>query len=148
MEGDMFIRINFVILMILSLTSGAFGANDLKSAFEEGKLSGQFRTYYFKRDFDVKNTREDFAAGGMLYYRTAPLYGINIGMAFYTVQGLGLNSDDKDVYGLLAKDENGKHDNFSVLGEAFVQATRWNTTLKIGRQESKRSINPIFPSWN
>jgi len=121
--------------MILTLTDGAFAADDLKSAFKEGKLYGQFRTYYFTRDFDVSNTREDIAAGGMLYYRTAPLYGINFGIAFYTAQGMGLNDNDKDVYGLLASDANGNHESFSVLGESYIQFTRWDTTLKVGRQE-------------
>ena len=65
----MFRRMTFTILLILTLTAMAFAADDLKSAFKEGKLYGQFRTYYFTRDFDVSNTREDIAAGGMLYYR-------------------------------------------------------------------------------
>ena len=128
-------RITLTMIAMLTLTISAFAADDLKSAFKEGELYGQFRTYYFNRDFDTSNTREDLATGGMLYYRTAPLYGVNLGIAFYTAQGMGLNSDDKTVYGLLASDSNGNHQSFSVLGESYIQMTRWDTTLKIGRQE-------------
>ena len=128
-------RMTMTILLILTLTATVFAADDIKSAFKEGKLYGQFRTYYFTRDFDVSNTREDIAAGGMLYYRTAPLYGINLGVAFYTAQGMGLNDDDKDVYGLLASGSDGNHESFAVLGESFIQVTRWDSSLKIGRQE-------------
>ena len=48
---------------------------------------------------------------------------------------MGLNDSGDDVYGLLAKDANGNHDSFSVLGEAYIQAEFSNTTLKLGRQE-------------
>lgn len=128
-------KIGMAFVMILFMANGAFAADDLKSAFKEGELRGQFRTYYFIRDFDVKNTREDIAAGGTLYYRTAPLHGINLGFAFYTAQGMGLNDPGKTVYGLLGTDANGNHDSFSVLGESYIQATGWNTTLRVGRQE-------------
>ena len=138
-------RMTFTILLILTLAAGAFAADDLKGAFKEGKLTGNFRTYYFTRDFDVSNTREDIAAGGMLYYRTAPLYGVNVGIAFYTSQGMGLNDDDKDVYGLLATDANGNHESFSVLGESFIQFARWDSTLKAGRQELE---TPWVNKWD
>jgi hypothetical protein len=31
------------------------------------------------------------------------LHGISLGIAFYTGQGMGLNDNDRDVYGLLTK---------------------------------------------
>ena len=138
-------RTAFTILLILTLTAGAFAADDLKSAFKEGKLYGNFRAYHFTRDFDVITTREDIAAGGMLYYRTAPLYGVNVGIAFYTSQGMGLNDDDKDVYGLLAADANGDHESYSVLGESFIQFARWDSTFKAGRQELE---TPWVNKWD
>jgi len=135
------IALTLTMIAMLTLTISAFAADDLKSAFKEGELYGQFRTYYFNRNFDTSNTREDLATGGMLYYRTAPLYGVNLGIAFYTAQGMGLNSDDKTVYGLLASDSNGNHQSFSVLGESYIQMTRWDTTLKIGRQGAGNTMD-------
>ena len=120
---------------IFIMASSVYAADDLKSAFKEGDLHGEFRNYYYVRDFDQRNEREDIASGGMLYYRTAPLHGINAGIAFYTGQAMGVNDSDQDVYGLLAADANGNHDSFSVLGEAFIQGQFGNTTIKLGRQE-------------
>ena len=75
--------ITLTALLILTLTSSAYGVDDLKSAFKEGEQNGNFRTYSFTRDFDVSTTWKDIAAGGMQYYRTAPLHGFNVGLAFY-----------------------------------------------------------------
>jgi hypothetical protein len=122
-------------LMFLFFTANVFAADDLKNAFSEGKVSGQFRTQYFARNYDTGTDREDFATGGMFYYRTAPLKGVNFGVAFYTGQGLGLNNDDKDVYGLLDKKENGDHASFTALGEAYLQGEFGDTMIKAGRQE-------------
>ena len=128
-------KIVLLLVSTLMLVGTAFAADDLKSAFTEGKLKGEFRNYYFERDYDDRNDRKDIASGGMLYYQTSPLNGISAGFAFYTGQAMGINDSDDDVYGLLAEDGKGNHESFSVLGEAYVQADFWNTTLKLGRQE-------------
>ncbi len=123
------------IIMLLSLPGIAFPAEDLKGAFTEGKIKGKSRTYYFERDYDFRNTRQDIATGGMLYYTTGELHGISLGISFYTGQGMGLNNDDRDVYGLLAKDSDGDHENFTVVGESYIKADFRNTVIKLGRQE-------------
>ena len=128
-------KIVCVVLTTLWLAAGAEAADDLKSAFTHGRLKGEFRNYGFERDYDQRNDRKDIASGGMLYYRTAPLNGISAGFAFYTGQEMGVNDSDDDVYGLLAEDADGNHESFSVLGEAFIRADFWDTTLKLGRQE-------------
>jgi hypothetical protein len=129
------IRKSILIVVISFLSLNLFAAEDLKGALKEGKFSGQFRSYLFQRDYDVRNTREDFATGRMLYYTSGDLHGISLGFAFYTGQGMGLNDDDKDVYGLLDRDANGNHKNFTVPGEAYIKALFHDTTLKLGRQE-------------
>lgn len=130
----MLLKINLCIL-VMFLSANVFAADDLKSAFSEGKVSGQSRTQYFARNYDTSTDREDFATGGMFYYKTAPLNGINLGVAFYTGQGMGLNNDTKDVYGLLASKPNGDHDNYTALGEAYLQGEYGDTMIKLGRQE-------------
>ncbi len=57
---------SILIILVLTLSSQLFAAEDLKSALKEGKVSGQFRTYFFQRDYDTRNTREDIATGGMV----------------------------------------------------------------------------------
>ena len=128
-------KILIISLSVFLTCSGSYAADDLKSAFSNGKLDGQFRLFHFTRNYDDSNDRQDLAAGGMLYYRTDPLKGINVGLTFYTGQEMGLNDDDKDVYGLLAEAENGDHQSFAVLGEAFIQGTFKNITVRAGRQE-------------
>ncbi len=136
--------ISYSLLFILSLASSAFAVDDLKSApnegqltdslksiFSDGKITFQFRNYYFRRDFDTATTMEDLAAGGMLYYKTASFHGISLGTAFYTAQGMGLNDSRKRTYSLLASD----HESFSVLGESYIQYVWDKTTVRIGRQE-------------
>jgi len=126
------------VIIVLSTSTGAFAADDLASAFKESQINGEFRSYFFQRDFDGGTTdREDFAIGGRLHLETGSIYGINAGVSFYTSQGLGLNDEDKAVYNLLAKDENGNHKSYTALGELYFLGGFGKTTVKIGRQEMK-----------
>lgn len=134
-EKSAFRMIGVVLFMVIWFTAGAYGADDLKGAFTQGELKGEFRNYFYIRDYDQSTKRQDIATGGMLYYRTSPLNGISAGIAFFTGQALWLNDSENDVYGLLAKDEDGNHKSFSALGEAYLQAEFSNTTIKLGRQE-------------
>ncbi len=121
---------------VLLIATAAHGAENLKEAFTRGEVSGEFRNFYYLRDYDRSTDRQDIASGGMLYFRTSPLKGISAGITFYTGQDLfGLSDSDNDVYGLLSKDENGNHEGFSVLAESFLQMDFFDTTVKLGRQE-------------
>jgi hypothetical protein len=133
-ENKMIKKAGLFIIFILFTVATAHGAENLKDAFANGGLKGEFRNFYYVRDFDESTDRRDIASGGMLYYRTDALNGISGGIAFYTGQSL-FNDDADDVYGLLGKDDNGDHQDFSVLAEAFLQADFNDTTLKFGRQE-------------
>lgn len=134
----MLARISVALMVVLGMVTGALGATDLATAVKESTISGEFRSYFFQRDFDGDTTdREDFAVGGKLRFETGSFHGISAGLSFYTSQGLGLNDDSKDVYNLLAKDSKGDHKGYSALGEAYVQAVLWKTTVKAGRQEMR-----------
>ena len=123
----------FVGILCTGLSASA--AEDLKGAFAEGTLKGEIRTYLFSRDFEQKTTdKEDLAVGTLLYYRTAPLYGLTAGLATATSSDIG-SDDDKAVYGLLARDAEGDHDSFARLQEYFIQGNWFDTTLKLGAQE-------------
>ena len=124
-----------IFIMMMFVCAAADAATDLKSAFSQGKLAGEIRLFEFVRDFDASPTRQDIAAGGMIYYRTAPLSGFQLGLAFYTGQAMGINDEDKEVYGLLSEDGNNDHQSFSVLGESFIAGNFSAVTVKIGRQE-------------
>jgi len=125
-----------ILFVTIWFTGITYSADDLKGAFVKGKVTGEFRNFYYDRDYDQSPKRQDIASGGMLYFRTSPLKGISAGITFYTGHDLlGLNDSGNDVYGLLAKDENGNHESFTVLAESFLQAEFFDTTIKLGRQE-------------
>lgn len=112
-------------LGIFAAVSDGFGAENLKEAFSEGTLKGEVRTYYFERDFDGETTdRADLAVGTLLYYKTASLFGLSAGVGYATSNDIG-SDDDKDVYGLLAADANGDHDNYARFQEYYLQETGW-----------------------
>lgn len=140
------VRIGVTLIVVLSMATGALGATDLATAVKESTISGEFRNYFFQRDFEGGTTdKEDFAVGGRLHFETGSIYGINVGLSFYTSQGMGLNDDGKDVYGLLAKDDEGDHESYTALGESYIQGVFGKTTIKIGRQEMR---TPWINVWD
>ncbi len=134
-------RIILITVLVMCFAVPALAAADnkattFKEVFTKAKVWGEWRFYWFSRDFDKNTTdREDIATGGNLHFETAPFYGISAGFTFYTSQGMGINDDDKAVYGLLSSDSSGNHESYSVMGETYIQAAYKGTTLKIGRQE-------------
>ncbi len=130
----MFFKISVLILVLFS-SSLTHAAESIKTAFTEGTVNAQIRALYFSRNYDSRTDREDFAVGGMFYYKTKNFKGFSLGTAFYTGQGMGLNDDHRDVYGLLKSSPNGDHENYTALGEAYLQAEFLDTSIKAGRQE-------------
>jgi hypothetical protein len=120
---------------------GSFAADDLTSAFKDGKASGQIRAFYITRDYDKRNNdagtpdRSGFALGGKLGFETAPMYGVSAGAMFYTTNGMGLkNADVTKVDPTLFATGTDKPDT-TYLGQAYIQAVIGKTTMKVGRQE-------------
>lgn len=124
---------------------GSFAADDLASAFKEGKASGQIRAFYINRDYDKRNEtatnpdRSGFAIGGKLGYETASLYGVSAGATFYTTNAMGTKNSnpyksEQSIYGTASATGEARPD-VTYLGQAYVQATIGKTTAKIGRQE-------------
>ena len=130
----MLLKISILILVFFS-TSLTHAAESIKTAFTEGTFNAQIRALYFSRNYDSRTDREDIALGGMFYYKTDKYRGFTLGTTFYTGQGMGLNDNDKDVYGLLKSNSNGDHENYTALGEAYLQADFLGTSFKLGRQE-------------
>lgn len=120
-------------------TIGSFAANDLTSAFKEGKTSGQIRAFYINRSFDFQNgttadyTRDGLALGGKIGFETAPVYGVSAGAVFYTTNKLDDESttaakNDKTLF-------DGNDDGYAQLGQAYIQGKFGNTLVKVGRQQ-------------
>lgn len=128
---------------------GSFAADDLASAFKEGKASGQIRAFYISRALDFQGgttsdyARDGLALGGKIGYETAPLYGISAGAVFYTTNKL----DDKST--TAAKNDktlfDGNDDGYTMLGQAYLQGKFGATTVKVGRQQLD---TPLAGSFN
>lgn len=100
------------------------------------EISGDLRSYFFQRDFKAGTTdKESFAIGGIVRGRFDPNPALKAGISLYTSQGAGLNDNDKNVYNLLATSASGKHENYTALGEAFIDIHNQSMSLKLGRQE-------------
>ena len=111
---------------------------DLGSMFSEGKTSGQIRLFYLNREYQgsagVTTHRDVTTLGGHLKFETAKLNGFNMGMAYDTVQDLGIEAEDAKEPAMLGNDNK----SYSVLGEAYVgydfDALGSKTKAKIGYQ--------------
>ena len=128
-------------VVALGLISSVNAAEDLSSMFTEGKTSGQIREFTISRSVtDTRSSKEDYrrsanAIGGHLKFETADYKGLSFGTAFYTTNGF-LNDTDKTDYTKVDPSLLGKNnENYSLLGEAYVQFKYDNTAFKAGRQK-------------
>lgn len=128
-------------LLLLSLTTPAMAAENLKEMFSNGTFRGEIKLMSYTRDFDKGITdRQDLAAGGTFYYKTDSFKGISFGGAFSSTNNLD-SDDDKGTYGLLASN----HDSVTRLQEYYVQGQYFDTTFKIGAQEMNTPFLFIHP---
>jgi len=122
-----------VVTFGLIASSHLNAAEDLSSMFSEGKASGQIRMFYIDREYQgsAGNTthRGSTAIGGYLKYETASLNGLSFATAFYTTNEIDSRKTmDPTLFGE-------GNDNYSMLGEAYLQYKFENTTFKAGRQK-------------
>lgn len=121
------------------IVANATAADDLASMFKEGKASGQIRMFWVDREYQGtagnKTHRDATAIGGYLKYETGDLNGLSLGTAFYTTNGLFLESPRNDYsqndMTLLGPD----NENYSMVGELYAQYKKANSTFKGGRQK-------------
>ncbi len=116
-------------LMLLGVIQGpAVYAEDLKSYFDKGSVSGNIRAYYNTRDYELRTDEAAFSLGGALRAETGSEGLWSLGAGFYTAQDLNTNDDDPmKVNGRLGSD-------LEVLGEAYVKLSNTSHTAKVGRQ--------------
>lgn len=150
-------KLSIATALLLGTAVFATAADDLASAFKEGKLDGRIRMQYFNTDWvdndgwAVPNKpnldSEGMAIGGSLIYKTAPLYGISAGAGFYVTHGAGILTDDNNgITAGYAKNTTasdlfargpGAATNFgagyAVLAESYLQYDIENTKIKGGR---------------
>ena len=140
-------KFSLTTALILGTTIFANAADDLASAFKEGKLDGRLRAQYFATDWELadKQSATGFAVGGSLIYKTAPLHGLSIGAGLYTTQNPGSWTDADDgataatAKDLFCRDQtDGTPDNpygtgYAVLAQAYLQYDVAKSKLRGGR---------------
>ena len=135
MKKDKITYLSILVLMALSAEVKAKNVDNINDMVAKGTVDIESRTFNFNRYYsDSKTDLSDIATGGMLYYKTAKFNGLSFGTTLYTANDLG-SSDNKGVYGVLAKDEINKHDSFTRLGEYYIDYKFFNTEVKYGAQE-------------
>jgi len=72
--------------------------------------------------------------GGYIGYETAPWHHTSIGATVYTSNPIGNNPDDRSGLGGLYEADGGQ-DDYTVIGEAYIQYQKNQHRIKIGRQE-------------
>jgi len=146
-----------VTALLLGSAVLASAADDLASAFKEGKLDGRIRAQYFNTDWDdnSKTTGKNgpdangFAVGGSLIYKTAPLYGFSAGAGLYTTQNpAGWTEANDGATATTSKDLFSRDstrtsttakttalpygEGYAVLAEAYLQVDIAKTKAKAG----------------
>ncbi len=142
--GKMMMKKSYLSLLVLStLAIPATADTSIDQMFSQGTLKGELRLFDFTRDFDnTTNTKHDTSFGGLFYYNTAKVNGLSFGTSFASANPIWTNDSD-DVYGLVARDAAGDHDNVNRLQEYFVQGNWWDTQFKLGAQELRTPMmNP------
>lgn len=127
-----------VILFSIFLFTLSAAAEEEKTPWEYGTVTGQARLYYFTQRNKTTgdgydNVKESLAIGGYVKYET-PWIGDRIGAAvalYGTAPTIpGLNKSDQGGTGLLTSKNHG----FVALGEAYLKAKFGETEFKLWRQ--------------
>ncbi|MDD5157825.1 OprD family outer membrane porin [Sulfurimonas sp.] len=151
------IKLSIATALMLATAIFTYAADDLESAFKDGKFDGRLRAQYFNTNWidndgwAVPNKpnldSQGMAIGGSLIYKTAPLHGLSAGVGFYITHGVNFFTDDTngDTKGyaknttasdLFARGP-GAATNFgagySVLAQSYLQYDIAKTSIKGGR---------------
>ena len=104
-----------------------------KHMFEDGKVSGQFRTMYAGYDQKAASTADNYATavGGILKYELAEFNGFNAGVAFYTSQDLHFASGKDAKHNSELSSDKG---NYTDLHEAYINYSYKDFNIRVGRQ--------------
>lgn len=119
-------------LLLSLLLSLSCSAQSLEEIFKEGKVNGQLRAFWYDGDRELRTDRTALTLGGILSYKTASFEGFSGGVSFFSSNG---------VTSLTQMPESGQTHNLNpggssinTLGEAYLQYSAHDTSIKYGRQ--------------
>jgi hypothetical protein len=120
------------LLVGLLMGNTAFAEDKIEDFWNDTKITGDIRSYYFTRDYSKpgKINQASYALGGDLGILTgAFLGGFRLGAKAYTAQSFGLNGDNIQRMDVTLP---GKA--VTVLGEAYLQYSHANFLIRGGDQ--------------
>lgn len=151
-------KISIITATLLIGVLSAQAADDVASAFKEGKLDGRIRAHYIGTDWDhndqwnlngpkADGDSQGLAIGGSLIYKTAPLKGLSAGVGFYTTRSAGFVTDDNngatqghpknstapDLFSRGPGSTTNFGTGYSVLAQSYLQYDIAKTSIKGGR---------------
>lgn len=149
------IKLSIATALMLATAIFAYAADNLESAFKDGKFDGRLRAQYFNTNWDDngiagKNGPDasGLAVGGSLIYKTSPLYGFSAGVGLYTTQNPGgwTSVDDgttaatsKDLFLRDSTRPSGAPvsatygTGYAVLAQTYLQYNIFKTKVRAGR---------------
>ncbi len=120
-------KLSLAAIVVAGLASSSFAADTLADAFKNGKVNGELKAYYFTTDNGSTTDADIFSTGVMLGYKTAPLYGLTLGL---TAQGSAspfVDADGKAAF------NSSMYGSGAALSEAYVAYNIGKTTAMVGR---------------
>jgi hypothetical protein len=138
----------FACVATTALAKGPVMADSFHEMFTKGKAGGWLGYKYWTQDSDQLQDSATHIFGAKLQFDSAVLNGVSFRGSFYTSQDFGINDeDDSDKhYGLLAKTDGGEFDEYSTLGEYYIQGKFGDTSLRLGGIELKTMQFNFWPA--
>jgi hypothetical protein len=129
------------LLLSLLLSLSGFAQN-LDEIFQEGKVNGNLRAFWFDGDRDLRHDRTALSVGGILNYQTASFHGLQGNVSFYSSNGVTslTRMPEAGQTGNLLSDGS----SINTLGEAALSYTVENTIVKYGRQRLSTPLTNDF----
>jgi len=114
-------------------------AETLTEFFQQSKIDGNIRSYYFSRLYGAPNVfnQNAYALAGRLNVETAPfLGGFGVGVSFFTAHSFGANDlSGAPTYPHLDATLIGPNNSINALGQAYLQFKQPWLLVRAGDQE-------------
>jgi len=120
-------------LGILSLVGAvSLSASSINEALSPGSTSGEIRLGYLQQNNETSSNTYATVLGGIVKYETAPWQNAKLGVAGYISQKISFATGSQEKQSPDFFDAEGN--SFVYLGEAYMDYTKDDLTLRVGRQ--------------
>jgi len=149
--GDFTVQIRYVTLLAViaglanvaaaqaqSVETGPVAAPTLGDWFDQAKVTGTVRSFYFDRMYGAPgvSNQSAYSLAGILNVQSAPfLDGFEVGTSFFTAQSLSANNTEgAPGYPHLDATLMGPRNSITSLGQAFIQYRNKLVLVRLGDQ--------------